>query len=81
MIQETVQAQKQKALKNQQSTLSSRIKKLEQLKEWIKSNQKEIEKALYADLRKPAAEVAVTETSFVVMEINAALKQIGRAHV
>ncbi|AGA77763.1 aldehyde dehydrogenase family protein [Echinicola vietnamensis] len=78
MIQETVQAQKQKALKNQQSTLSSRIKKLEQLKEWIKSNQKEIEKALYADLRKPAAEVAVTETSFVVMEINAALKQLPK---
>ncbi|QDH78821.1 aldehyde dehydrogenase family protein [Echinicola soli] len=78
MIPKTVHIQKQKAIKNQQSALSSRIKKLEQLKEWIRSNQKEIEKALYADLHKPTAEVAVTETSFVVMELNAALKSLAK---
>ncbi|GGF33818.1 aldehyde dehydrogenase family protein [Echinicola rosea] len=78
MIPKTVDIQKEKAIKNQQSALSARTKKLEQLKEWIRSNQKEIEKALYADLHKPAAEVAVTETSFVVMEINAALKNLAK---
>ncbi|AWW31049.1 aldehyde dehydrogenase family protein [Echinicola strongylocentroti] len=78
MTKEIIHAQKVKAKKNQQSTLSNRTKKLEQLKEWIRTNQKEIDKALYADLHKPAAEVVVVETSFVIMEINLAIKNLKK---
>jgi aldehyde dehydrogenase (NAD+) len=59
-------------------TLSYRFRKtqLERLKKAIYDHSKEIEQALYDDLRKNAIETWVTESGFLVAEINHTLKHL-----
>ncbi|GGZ18251.1 aldehyde dehydrogenase [Echinicola pacifica] len=78
MTEEIFNNQIDKAKKNRTSPLQDRLNRLLRLKEWIKDHQKEIEKALYSDLKKPSTEANITETSFVVMEINHALKNLKK---
>lgn len=52
-----------------------RKKQLQILKQSLLANEKEIEKALYADLKKNAEETYATETGLVLAEINVALKE------
>lgn len=53
-----------------------RKKQLQLLKQILLANEKEIEKALYADLKKNAEETYATETGLVLAEINVALKNL-----
>lgn len=57
---------------------SFRKQQLLKLKNAILSNEKIIHEALYADLKKNAEESWVTETGFVIAEINHALKHLRR---
>ncbi|WP_186757004.1 aldehyde dehydrogenase family protein [Echinicola salinicaeni] len=73
----TFSIQKIKAYNKRYSTAEERIATLKKLREWIKKNQQEISKAIYADFKKPATEVAITETAYVLMEINHAIKNLA----
>ena len=53
-----------------------RKKQLQLLKQTLLSNEKEIEQALYADLKKNAEETYASETGLVLAEINVALKNL-----
>ena len=53
-----------------------RKKQLQLLKQILLDNEKEIEQALYADLKKNAEETYATETGLVLAEINVALKNL-----
>lgn len=53
-----------------------RKKQLQLLKQILLDNEKEIEQALYTDLKKNAEETYATETGLVLAEINVALKNL-----
>lgn len=53
-----------------------RKKQLQLLKQTLLANEKEIEQALYADLKKNPEETYATETGLVLAEINVALKNL-----
>ena len=53
-----------------------RKKQLQLLKQALFANEKEIEQALYADLKKSAEETYASETGLVLAEINVALKNL-----
>ncbi len=55
-----------------------RKKQLQLLKQTLLAYEKEIEKALYADLKKNAEETYATETGLVLAEINVVLKNLCR---
>ncbi|WP_215226547.1 aldehyde dehydrogenase family protein [Echinicola shivajiensis] len=77
ILSNTFTHQKIKAIAKRKSTSEERTNSLKKLREWIKKNQQEIAKAIYADFKKPAAEVAITETAYVLMEINLAIKNLA----
>lgn len=77
-LSETFNLQRKKAFQLRNSSCDYRIRKLLILKEWIKTHTGEIEKAIYADFKKAAAEVAVTETGYVLMEINLAIQNLKK---
>lgn len=56
--------------------LNFRIEQLKKLKKMILTHEKEILQAVYADLRKPDFENQLTETQFVLMEINHTLSHL-----
>ncbi|MEX2511808.1 MAG: aldehyde dehydrogenase family protein [Cyclobacteriaceae bacterium] len=60
------------------STAAERAGKLNRLKNWIKSNQDKIRKALYEDLGKPAMEADFNETYVVLSEIKYACKRLPK---
>ncbi|PWT99159.1 MAG: aldehyde dehydrogenase family protein [Bacteroidetes bacterium] len=55
---------------------SFRVEQLRKLKKAILDNEKEIEKALYTDLKKSVAETYATETGLLLAEINTTLKNL-----
>ncbi|MDB5223278.1 MAG: aldehyde dehydrogenase [Chitinophagaceae bacterium] len=55
-----------------------RKKQLQTLKQTLLANEKEIEQALYADLKKNPEETYATETGLVLAEINVVLKNLGK---
>lgn len=55
-----------------------RKKQLKLLKQALLDNEKEIEQALYADLKKNAEETYASETGLVLAEINVALKNLSK---
>ncbi|MDN3669317.1 aldehyde dehydrogenase family protein [Echinicola jeungdonensis] len=77
-IDEFFSSQEKQAIKLRSSTREERSEKLMRLKDWIKTNQGEIRKAIYADFKKPATEVDLTDTTFVLLEINLALKKLAQ---
>ena len=55
-----------------------RIAKLRQLLDWIYSNRNKIYQAIYADFKKPAAEVDLSEVYMVVSEIKHAIRHLKK---
>jgi len=60
------------------TTAHRRIDKLIMVKEWILANRERIQKAVYEDFRKPAAEVDLTEIYVVTSEIKHAVKHLKK---
>jgi aldehyde dehydrogenase (NAD+) len=58
--------------------VSSRRKRLESLRTWIKTNRTGIQQAIYSDFRKPSAEVDTTEIFPALDEIKQALDNLDR---
>lgn len=69
-------AQKKIALSWRNSTAKDRIANLKKLKEWIMSNKKLIQEAIYQDFKKPGAETDLTEIFPITSEINHAVKNL-----
>ena len=55
-----------------------RKEQLQKLRSAILSHEKDLHDALYADLKKSPEESWVTETGFLISEINSALKNLQR---
>lgn len=60
------------------STVSDRIKKLKFLKKWIFCNRDKIAQAIFADFRKPAPEVDLTDIKPVTTEIQHAIDNLSK---
>jgi len=75
-FQNTLSAQKKKALSWRSSTASDRIDRLKSIGTWIKTNQKDIQQALLADFQKPPTETDLSEIYTVTSEINHAIKHL-----
>jgi aldehyde dehydrogenase (NAD+) len=58
------------------TTAKDRRKKLKKLREAIMNNREKIERAMYADFRKPATETEYSEVAPVIIQINHALRHI-----
>ncbi len=71
-----VREQRNFFLTSQTKDILFRIEKLNVLKQVILENEVAIEKALHADLKKPAFETYVTETALILEEIKYSLKHI-----
>ncbi|TGL60095.1 aldehyde dehydrogenase family protein [Leptospira ognonensis] len=69
-------AQKKKALELRTSTSKDRITKLKKLRDGIFKYQSEIQKALYSDFHKSAAEVDISEILPSIAEINDAIHNL-----
>ncbi len=72
--------QKQQAKSRELRTgkIAERKQKLKQIKNWLITNQEEIRAAEYADLRKPAEEVNVTELYPMLTEVRHAIRKVKR---
>jgi aldehyde dehydrogenase (NAD+) len=75
-IHEIFSAQKIQALKMRNSTSLLRIALLKKLLNWIKINQEDIRRAVYADFKKPYPEIDISEIYVVINEINHAIKHL-----
>ena len=72
------QDQKSKSISLRNEKYKDRLSKVLKIKTWIKSNRSSIKEALYADFKKPSAEVDITEIIPVleaIREIKANLKR------
>ncbi len=72
------QAQKSKSIRLRNEKYKDRLYKVLKIKSWIKSNRSSIKDALYADFKKPSAEVDITEIIPVleaIRDIKANLKR------
>ncbi|MES3041446.1 MAG: aldehyde dehydrogenase family protein [Pseudomonadota bacterium] len=75
-IQQAFDAQRDTALRLRQSTLAERKAKILKLRDAMLKYQEEIVQAGWADFRKPAAEVDLTEVLPVVAEANDAMRNL-----
>src|SRR5215217_3860743 len=71
-------AMRQYILSQETASYAFRKQKLVQLKEAILQYEQELQQALYTDLKKSAEESWVTETGFVISEINYTLKHLKK---
>ncbi len=60
------------------TTTEQRVARIRKLHDWIKTHEADIMQAMYADFKKPAAEVVLTELFGLTGEINYALKNLRR---
>ena len=58
------------------TTAAERIKKLKKLKKHIYQNREDIQQAIYADFKKPAPEVDLTETYPAIAEVKTAIANV-----
>ncbi len=72
-INEVFQAQQKHALSLRRESLWARVRKLKALKQWIDSNAYHIQKAIYADFKKPAHEVDMSDIYPVLTELKDAI--------
>lgn len=63
-------------IKHKFNAISYRIKQLKSIKRWIKNNEKEIELALFADLKKHPVEVGFGEIKIILAEIEDAIDKL-----
>ena len=75
-ISEIIASQKDFFHKNRTKSISFRKEMLVRLRETLKSNEKELNEAIYKDLRKSEFETYATELGIVYGEINIALKKL-----
>lgn len=73
---EILSSQKETALSWRTSTAKERIERLKKLNNWIISNRKDIQNALYADFKKPPVETDLSEIFAVTSEITHAIKNL-----
>lgn len=64
------------AQKNRFEKVGDRLEKLKKLQLWIRNHETEIEKALYADFKKPAFESQISEIIFVLSELKFFIKHL-----
>ena len=72
------QAQKSKSLQLRSEPISMRIRRLKILKKWIDNNTNHIQQAVYADFKKPAVEVDLSDIYPVLTELKDAIKHVKR---
>jgi aldehyde dehydrogenase (NAD+) len=60
------------------TTADDRLARIRRLRDWISTHEADIRQAMYADFRKPPAEVVLTELFGLTGEINHALKNLRR---
>lgn len=70
------QLQKENIFTLRQTRADLRIAKLEKVMAWIYENQAKIRQAVYADFKKPAPEVDITEIYITLQEIKHAIKHL-----
>lgn len=75
-FQKIFEKHQQTAINWRSSTTEERSARLIKLRTWIKENQDKIRQALWSDLKKPAAEVDLSEIFPVTSEINHTLKNL-----
>lgn len=75
-IEKIFKKQAKKALELRTQSIGERKKKLEALRQWIKTNRVRLQEAIYADFKKPAGEVDGTEIFHVLAEIKLALQKL-----
>ena len=76
LIQQAFDAQRATALRLRQSTFGERREKIRKLRDSLLAHQADIIAAGFADFRKPATEVELTEILPVVAEANDALRNL-----
>lgn len=72
------EAQNKQAQHQRTEPLSARIQRLRALKDWIQKNEYLIQKSIYKDFKKPAAEVDMTEIYPVLTELKDALRHVKK---
>src|SRR6185436_1200135 len=77
-IQGVFRAQKAASIELRKEPVGNRAKRLKALRTWIKTNRETIQRAMYDDFRKPAAEVDTTEIFPALDEIKMALDNLDR---
>jgi aldehyde dehydrogenase (NAD+) len=77
MITEIIQSQKNYFLTGETKSIAFRKKALLRLKDEIINREKDIITALYKDLKKPEFESVLTETQFVLTELNVTIKNLN----
>jgi aldehyde dehydrogenase (NAD+) len=77
-IKQCFSQQQQQALTQRSEPISNRKRRLRALREWIKTNRKSIQEAIYADFKKPSVEVDATEIFPALDEIKLALENFER---
>jgi aldehyde dehydrogenase (NAD+) len=77
MISELIQAQKYYFLTGETKSITFRKKALLRLKDEIIKREQDIITALYKDLKKPEFESVLTETQFVLTELNVTIKNLN----
>lgn len=70
--------QLKKAIELRTEPIAERKKRLQALREWVKSNRKTLQEAVYNDFKKPAGEVDGTEIFHVLAEIKQALQNLDQ---
>src|SRR5690606_30575829 len=78
MIKEILRQQREYFNAQETKPVSFRKAQLKKLRNEIIRREKEVCNALYADFKKPEFESLVTETQFVLAEITALIKNMGR---
>ncbi|MCH7402592.1 aldehyde dehydrogenase family protein [Belliella kenyensis] len=76
-IDQIFDAQKLQSLKLRTSSKAQRVKKLEDLQNWIDTNQEDIRKAIFSDFKKPYTETNISEIFVVSSDIKHAIKNLG----
>lgn len=77
-IQSLFQSQTRRRWQQSQTTARERIEKLRRLKTCIQAHESELKAAMWADFRKPAAEVELTEIFPVIQEIKVIIRSLRR---
>ncbi len=77
-IDQVFELQRRNRLKMRNSSVKDRKSLLKKIEQWILAHQSEIEKALYADLRKPVEETQLTEIFISLAELRHTMRHIGQ---
>ncbi|WP_420150137.1 aldehyde dehydrogenase family protein [Spirosoma sp.] len=77
-LQRVFDAQRQYAPEMALTTADQRIERIRRIQTWVTSHEADIEQAMYADFRKPAAEVIIGELLALHSEIKHTIRQLKK---